>query len=95
MGNDDATAVPGPRLHVPIFVKADEGLGSAVSVHLLPNEIDCESVVFAGDDVDPGGYTISLDRLRKDPDRVVQHLAQKKKRATGLGMLIAALDRKR
>lgn len=68
-----------------------------MTAHLLPNEVNCERVVFAaqGAEMEPEGYWVHISRLR-DEDHWVPHLSRKRNRGEkpALVMLVEALARK-
>jgi hypothetical protein len=95
----NSDALPGIRLRVPNDpFPADIGEGPAYTVHLLPNEVACDKVVFAaeGAEMDHEGYWIHVSRLRDESDWVL-HLSEKATRPghrPAIEMLIEALGRK-
>jgi len=83
-------------------IASDISGDAADSVHFFPSVVHCERVVFAaqwdfGPDEDLG-EVISLERLRRDPEAMRFHLAQKRTphgRRPALEMLAEALARAR
>ena len=75
-----ARLIGAPLLRVPSFITSDIGDGEAHFVHLVPDQAQCERIVFASrdDEPDPGGYLIPLSELRADPARWSRHLAEKR-----------------
>jgi hypothetical protein len=75
----DQRAQFGLRFDIPPDpIPADLGGGPAVTVHLLPDPVACDEVVFAaeGVEMDDEGYWIDIDRLRTENDWV-RHLGEK------------------